>query len=79
MIYDLVQAFDSLWLIDCMNDMYDILPGHKHDKKLALVYELNRRNLVAVNTPVGLTERIEIPDIVQQGGGWGPHRMFCVN
>ena len=58
MIYDLVQAFDSLWFIDCMNDMYDILPGHKHDKRLALVYELNRRNLVAVNTPVGLTERI---------------------
>ena len=22
-IYDLVQAFDALWLNDCMNDLYD--------------------------------------------------------
>ena len=25
-IYDLVQAFDALWLQDCMNDLYDSLP-----------------------------------------------------
>ena len=24
-IYDIVQAFDSLWLDDCMNDLYDTL------------------------------------------------------
>ena len=24
-IYDLVQAFDSLWLEDCLNDVYDAL------------------------------------------------------
>ena len=32
-------------------------------------------NLVSVNTPVGITSRVEIPRIVQQGGGWGP--MEC--
>ena len=72
MIYDIVQAFDSLWLQDCMNELYDLLPSGKHDSKLALVYELNRENLVAVKTPVGLTERIDLPEIVQQGGSWGP-------
>ena len=72
MIYDLVQAFDSLWIQDCMNDLYDILPAHMLDRKLSLVYELNKNNLVAVNTPVGLTERINMREIVQQGGGWGP-------
>ena len=72
LIYDLVQAFDSLWLHDCLNDIYDLLPDSKRDRKLALVYQTNRHNLVAVNTPVGLTERIDTPEIVQQGGGWGP-------
>ena len=72
MIYDLVQAFDSLWIQDCMNDLYDILPSDMRDRKLALVYELNRNNYVAVNTPVGITDRVNMPDIVQQGGGWGP-------
>ena len=40
-IYDLVQAFDSLWLQDCMDDIFDILPEKKRDRKLALIYETN--------------------------------------
>ena len=39
-IYDLVQAFDSLWLKDCMNDLFDILPPQMQDRRLALVYQL---------------------------------------
>ena len=74
-IYDLVQAFDTLWLEDCMNEIYDCLPRHKRDRKLALVYETNIHNLVAVNTPVGQTSRVNLPRIVQQGGVWGP--MQC--
>ena len=74
-IYDLVQAFDALWLDDCMNDIFDCLPKSQRDRKLALIYQANINNLVAVNTPVGQTERINIPRIVQQGGGWGP--MEC--
>ena len=27
---------------------------------------------MAVKTPVGITQRVDIPEIVQQGGGWGP-------
>ena len=72
MIYDLIQAFDALWLQDCMIDIYDCLPEHQRDRKLALVYEANVNNLVAVNTPVGQTSRVNMPKIVQQGGGWGP-------
>ena len=74
-VYDLEQAFDALWLEDTLNDLYDALPDHARDDKLALVYETNRSNLVAVNTPAGQTERVEIPTIVQQGSGWGP--MQC--
>ena len=60
-----------------MLDLYDSLPESEHDDKLALVYETNVRNMVAVNTGVGQTDRVAIPQIVQQGGGWGP--MQCSN
>lgn len=47
-VYDLEKAFDALWLEDCLNDLYDTLPEDQHDDKLALVYESNRNNLVAI-------------------------------
>ena len=74
-VYDLEQAFDALWLEDILNDLYDCLPDHARDDKLALVYQTNTTNLVAVNTSAGQTERVAIPSIVQQGSGWGP--MQC--
>ena len=76
-IYDLVQAFDRLWLEDCMNDLYDSLPSEHQDDKLALIYEGNSLNKVAVNTPVGLTDRVNIEHIVTQGGVFGP--LQCSN
>ena len=68
-IYDLVQAFDSLWIQDCMNDLFDCLPEYQRDKKLTLIYQTNMNNLVIVNTPMGQTDRVDMPQIVQQGGG----------
>ena len=76
-IYDLIQAFDSLWLEDCMNDFYDSLPVKQQDDKLALIFESNKNNLVAVNTPVGQTERVNIQRVVTQGGTFGP--LECSN
>ena len=76
-IYDLVKAFDSLWLEDCMNDVCDSLPTEEQDDKLALLYEANVTNLVAVNTPVGLTKRVNMPRIVMQGATFGP--ILCSN
>ena len=76
-IYDLVQAFDSLWLEDCMNDIYDSVPKEQQDDKLALIFETNKTNLVAVNTPDGQTDRVNIERIVTQGGTFGP--LECSN
>ena len=56
-IYDLVQAFDALWLDDCLNDVFDAVTEEKTDDKLALLYDINKENKVAVNTAVGQTER----------------------
>ena len=55
-IYDLVKAFDVLWLEDSMNDAWDILPPQARDDRLGLVYQLSKDNLVAINTEVGQTE-----------------------
>ena len=76
-IYDLVKAFDVLWLDDCMNDLWDTLPSTARDDKLGLIYQTSRTNMVAVNTSVGQTKRVNIPEITTQGGTWGP--MLCSN
>ena len=70
-IYDIEKAFDGLWLEDCLNDVFDSLPSNQLDDKISLLYEANRNNLVAVKTAVGMTDRINLPYVVQQGGTWG--------
>ena len=76
-IYDIEKCFDSLWLEDVLIDFYDSLPDEKHDDKLALVYEANKNNFVAVKTGVGLTKRVNMQNIVTQGGTFGP--LECSN
>ena len=76
-IYDIIKAFDALWLSDCMNDLWDTLPHSARDDKLGLVFQTSKENLVAVNTAVGQTDRTTIPEIVAQGETWGP--MLCSN
>ena len=46
-------------------------------QKISLLYESNKKNLVAVKTAAGMTDRVNIPTIVQQGGTWGP--LLCSN
>jgi hypothetical protein len=76
-IYDVEKCFDALWLEDCMLDLYETLPPQERDDKLALIYKMNKENYVAVNTAVGLTERVMLPSVVMQGGKWGP--LKCSN
>ena len=76
-IYDLEKAFDALWLEDCLNDIFDNTTSENHNDKLSLLYELNKVNNIAVKTGVGLTDRENMPMLVQQGGTWGP--ILCSN
>ena len=76
-IYDVEKCFNALWLEDCMLDLFDTLPPEARDDKLALVYQTNTENFVAVNTAVGQTERVNMRNIVMQGGKWGP--LQCSN
>ena len=62
--YDFEQAFDSLWLQDCILSLRKLgVP----DYILQLIYNLNREALITVNTPYGPTSSALIEDIVQQG------------
>ena len=71
-IFDYKQCFDSLWLEECMNDMYK---GGIKDDKFALLYNVNTEVNVAVKTPVGKTERGIIRKAIIQGDVFGP--MLC--
>lgn len=62
--YDFRQAFDSLWLQDSILTLRRL---GVEDYILKLIYELNRKAIVQVKTPFGLTEPAEVIDIVKQG------------
>ena len=62
--YDFRQAFDSLWLQDCILTLKKL---GVEDYILQLIYELNKKAIVQVKTPYGLTEPAEVIDTVKQG------------
>ena len=47
-IYDIAQCFDSIWLDEAMNDLYDVLDENMRNDKLALIYQMNRNNKVFI-------------------------------
>ena len=68
-VYDLAKCFDSLWLQEIMNDLYEA--GVDNDN-FVLLYEENKNNLVAIKTAYGLTDRFTLDKIVMQGTVFGP-------
>ena len=68
---DAYKCFDKLDLKTCIIDLYNIL-GSQEAK---LVYNLNKRSNIVIQTPVGDTKSINIGEIVKQGTVYGP--MLC--
>ena len=66
-IVDYRQCFDSMWLSESLNDLYE---SGIQDDNLALINAANPKNYVAVQTPAGLTDRVPIERNVMQGGDW---------
>ena len=52
-----------------MNDLYN---AGVTDDALALIFEANKKNQVAMETPLGLTDREVVEEIVLQGEVFGP-------
>ena len=67
--YDFEQAFDSLWLEDCIMSMKGLGVGKEY---LQLIYNLNRCASVSVQTPYGETSKFVSDPIVKQGTVLGP-------
>ena len=68
-ILDYRQCFDGMWLDECVNDLYE---AGITDDSLALIYEANKNNQVAIKTPCGITDRVSVQKIVLQGEVFGP-------
>ena len=69
MVMDYKQMFDSECLFECMNDLFE---AGVTDDEFDLIYEANRDNFVAVQTPNGLSERDTFNEIVMQGDVLAP-------
>ena len=66
LISDFKTCYDGLDLgLTCLD-----LPIR--DDKLALLFDINRINRVAVKTALGMTHRVTMQELVMQGDCWGP-------
>ena len=72
--YDIEKCFDSLWLEDCINSLWNC--GAQNDI-LYLIYLLNRNADIIVKTPFGDTEACTIPNLFKQGTVLGPILNNC--
>ena len=59
-----IQILDyRMWLDECINDLFE---AGIDDDFLALIYEANKKNQVAIKTPFGNSERKLVENIVLQ-------------
>ena len=68
-VYDFAQCFDALWLEDCIVSLWNI--GIR-DETLSTLYNMNKRAVIQVKTPVGTSEKFVQETIVKQGTVSGP-------
>lgn len=62
--YDFEQAFDSLWLEDCILSLQRLGVPHYI---LQLIFNLNKEAVIQVKTPHGISPTATVKDTVQQG------------
>ena len=69
---DAYKCFDKLDLKTSLIDLYEILGEHE----AKLFYNLNKKAVITIQTPVGDTNPIEVHEIAKQGTIYGP--LLCV-
>ena len=72
-VYDIEKCFDSLWLHEVINCLYDA--GLQNDK-LPLLFMENKNARVAIKTNERILKRVSIKDLIMQGSIWGS--LCCV-
>ena len=63
-----------MWTCECINDLYE--DGLKNDK-LTPLFKINQDAQIAIKTPLGLTERQNIDNVIMQGTVWGS--LLCTS
>ena len=71
-VFDVEKCFDSLWVQECINDMYET--GLDNDN-LSLLFLENQNAEIAIKTATGITKRINVKNVIMQGTVWGS--MLC--
>ena len=71
---DIKQCFDSIWLDEATNDLYN---SGVTSRSLNLLYEGNRKTQMCVETNFGQSERAELNKVVMQGSV--PGGLICSN
>ena len=66
---DAEKCFDKLWLKDCLLELNNI--GYS-DNDIEMLYRINNRAEIVVETEVGNTDTFEIKEVVKQGSIFGP-------
>ena len=66
-LFDVEKCFDSLWVEECINDIFEA--GLNNDK-LVLLYLENQNANIAVKTPRGKSNRTSIKNLIMQGTIW---------
>ena len=72
-VYDVETCFDALWLHEVINCLFQA--GITNDK-LPLLFLENTNAQVAIKTSSGISERVNIRNIIMQGSFWGS--LCCV-
>jgi hypothetical protein len=65
---DAYKCFDKLDLKTSLIDLYEMLGAHE----TKLVYEMNKKAVITIKTPVGNTKPIVVKEISKQGTLYGP-------
>ena len=71
---DFTKYFDSLWLEDRINSLWDL--GVKDDV-LCLIYLMTIKATVTIKTPLGDTDPLFLSNVVKQGTVLGPVLNNC--
>ena len=68
-VYDYAQCFDALWLEDCIVSLWNL---GVRDETLSTIYNMNKKAVIQVKTPVGMSNKFTQETIVKQGTVSGP-------
>ena len=73
-LFDVEKCFDSLWVEECINDVFEA--GLTNDK-LNLLYLENQNANIAIKTQQGKSKRKSIQNVIMQGTIWGS--LLCTS